>query len=495
MYKDSDIHVRTERLYSEGSSLLALDECFIDLGESPPPQSTWSYKIQAFLWDTIDRPVLERKFLVKLDTFLLSSACLGYFIKTLNQSNIGTAYVNGMKEYYGMQGNDYNKLISLWTVGYVIGQVPSQLLLHRVNASCYFCILELTWALLTMCCVFVRDIKSLYLLRFLIGVTESGYFPGMEYLLGCWYSKGELTKRSTLFSCSGSLAGLISGPLQQLILKMDWSGSSLVPFQWMFCIDCFLSIPVALYTYFMIPDTPSTTEVFYFDKLDKLVGMERRRLSGAQLEKEPLSWSKLKTFFREQWYIYVFPLLFLCFNNSGELMTAQAFQLWMKIDLELDSSYYNMYPSVISALSIILALIVAKLNDWGQLHALFLSTMFLCTVISGVILSIWQVPLKLHWMAYYLFGMTHSIGQPVIFSWINGILAHDDLQRNFVIVVTNTSAYFTSVWVPMLTFNQRDAPNFHVGFLYTTLLGICGLFLVATVVFKLNQSLRTYHRS
>lgn len=81
---------------------------------------TW----RSYIWDTLDKPKEERRFLLKLDSVILTFACLGYFIKNLNQININNAYVSGMKEDLNMYGNELNYMQTLWTVGYVIGEVP-----------------------------------------------------------------------------------------------------------------------------------------------------------------------------------------------------------------------------------------------------------------------------------------------------------------------------------------------------------------------------------
>ncbi|ODV74113.1 MFS general substrate transporter [Cyberlindnera jadinii NRRL Y-1542] len=466
------------------------DKPYIDLTVEETPEELqkrehWWYKTKVFIWDSFDKHPKERKFLLKLDWFLMSSACLGYFMKTLNQSNVGTAYVNGMKEHYNMEGNDYNTMVTLWTVGYIIGQIPSNLILHRISARVYLAGLELIWAILTVLLIAPKSLKGMYALRFLIGLTESGYFPGLEYLIGSWYSKKELSKRATLFGCSGTAAGLVSGPLQQRILQSSWAHRHLQPFQWMFVIDAAITIPVCVYTFFVDPNTPSTTTAFYFTEEDKLIALERRRRIGAQLNtREKYTWKLIKTFFNT-WHIYVFPVLFLTFNNAYQPMTSQAFQLWMKRTLLLDSYYYNYYPTIISGVGIAFAVIAAYLNDWSKskLTPYFLYIMYFFIVFSCAILTAWNVPRGLHWFAYFALGIPLSWGQPMIFSWLNGMLAHNDMKRNFVVVCTNTLAYVTGAWVPMLTFNQNDAPEFAKGFPYTLFLGAFGFVLTGLVQF------------
>lgn len=84
------------------------------------PKSTW----RSYFWDTLDKPAEERRFLFKLDAALLTFASLGYFIKYLDQVNVNSAFVSGMKEDLGLYGNQLNYMITAWTVGYVIGEIP-----------------------------------------------------------------------------------------------------------------------------------------------------------------------------------------------------------------------------------------------------------------------------------------------------------------------------------------------------------------------------------
>lgn len=322
----------------------------------------------------------------------------------------------------------------------------------------------------------------MYALRFFIGLTESGYFPGLEYLIGSWYSRQELSKRAAFFGCAGTAAGLVSGPLQQRILTSEWAQHGLKPFQWMFVIDAIISAPIAFYTLFVDPNTPSTTTAFYFNDTDKKIALERRRRIGAQLNtREAYTLKKIKSFFNT-WHIYVFPILFLAFNNAYQPITSQVFQLWMKMDLKLSSYDYNIYPIGISGGGIGLSLTVAYVNDYykGRLTPYLLYYMFVSVLFSCVVLAVWDIPEGLKWYAYFGIGIPLSIGQPLIFTWVNKMLAYDDMKRNFLVVCTNMLAYVTGAWVPILTFDQTQAPKFHIGFSYTA--GLGGLGIVCTTI-------------
>lgn len=96
------------------------------------PNKTW----KSYFWDTLDKSPEERRFLFKLDAVVLTFASLGYFIKNLDQINLNNAYVSGMKEDMNMHGNELNYMQTLWTVGYVLGEIPRLVLfIAKENAS------------------------------------------------------------------------------------------------------------------------------------------------------------------------------------------------------------------------------------------------------------------------------------------------------------------------------------------------------------------------
>lgn len=440
------------------------------------------YKIKKFLWDGTGRHPKEQSYLLKLDFFLLSSSMLGYFIKNLNQSNVTTAYVNGMSEHYNMTNNQYNsQVLTPWTVGYIVGQIPSNLILHRISARYYLGFLEITWAVLTVLMITCKTIGGITAIRFFVGLTEAGYFPGLEYLLGSNYSAAEISSRSSYFAIAGNAAGLISGPLQLAILKR-FPNASIKPFQMMFVFDAVISFPIAIYTMFVDPNTPSTTDVFYFSEEDKLVGLERRRRMGAQLNtREKYTWTKIKRFFNT-WHIYVFPLLFLCYNNSCGAWSQPTFQTWIKQSLKLGPEIYNTYPSAVTGIGMGLTILFAYVNNYlgGRNNFVFVSLFFILVMVGCVSLSIWDISRGWHWVSYFIIGAPTSWGQPMIFSWLNRLLFEDDMKRNFLVVSTNVLAYVTNAWVPILVWDTRDQPEYHIGFSYTA--GLCGLGLVLTSI-------------
>lgn len=132
------------------------------------PVKTW----KGYLWDTWEYPSDQRRLLFKVDAFILTFASIGYFLKNIDQTNVSNAFLSGMEEDLSMYGNQLVTSTSIWTAGYVIGQIPSNLVLTRVSPRWVIPTLEVGWAICTFCTASVQSYRSLYVLRFFVGLFE-----------------------------------------------------------------------------------------------------------------------------------------------------------------------------------------------------------------------------------------------------------------------------------------------------------------------------------
>lgn len=92
-----------------------------------------------------------------------------------------------MEEDLGLYGNQLVYMQSCWTAGYVIGQIPSNLILTRVRPSIWIPSLEVIWTILTFSLCRCNTATQIYAVRFFVGLAESAFYPGMQYVIGSWY--------------------------------------------------------------------------------------------------------------------------------------------------------------------------------------------------------------------------------------------------------------------------------------------------------------------
>lgn len=131
------------------------------------------YKIRVFLWGHPPETKAERKLLLKIDFFILSFTCLLYWSNHFNRTNFQNAYVSGMQLDLNFQGNRYSVVNTLFTVGYIIGQIPNNLMLQIVPANYWTPSMAVLWATLSMCLAAARNPGDVMAIRFLQGIVEN----------------------------------------------------------------------------------------------------------------------------------------------------------------------------------------------------------------------------------------------------------------------------------------------------------------------------------
>ncbi|MCJ1233865.1 hypothetical protein MMC14_001823 [Varicellaria rhodocarpa] len=320
-------------------------------------QQNW----RSYIWDTLDKSPEERQFLFKLDAALLTFASLGYFIKYLDQANINNAFVSGMKEDLDLYRDQLNYMTAIWTVGYVVGQIPSNVILTRVRPSIWIPSMEVTWTVLTMLLSQCKNVNQVYALRFFVGLAESTFYPGMQYVIGSWYRKDELAKRSCIFHASGAIATMCSGFLMAAVYNLNGRGG-LAGWKWLFVMDGVVSMPIALAGFYFIPDLPENTRAHYLSEIERAYARKRMVLEGRK-PKKPYTKALIKKILTS-WHIYALSLLYVLFNN-GNSSAAPVFAQYLKASKRpiYTIPQINVYPTGTYAVQVVTTLTYAWLSD------------------------------------------------------------------------------------------------------------------------------------
>jgi len=438
-------------------------------------RKTW----KSYIWDSFDKSPEERKFLFKLDSALLTIASLGYFIKYLDQANINNAFVSGMKEDLGLYGNQLNYMQTMWTIGYVIGEIPSNMILTRVRPSIWIPTLQVIWTILTMCLSKCSSARQVYALRFLVGLAESGFYPGMQYVIGSWYRKDELAKRSCIFHASSGIATMVSGYLMAAVIKLNGNGG-LAGWQWLFVMDGVMSLPIAFAGFFLIPDVPETSRALYFKPEEVEYAKKRMQLEGRE-QRKPYTKAKFRKIFTS-WHIYVLSLLYICFNN-GNSGAAPVMAQYLKdsTNPKYSIAQINDYPTPTYAVQVVTTLAYAWISDSVLNGRRWPPIIFgaLMNIVVGISLAVWNIPVAWKWACYYLAGFGYGLSG-LCMAWAHEICADDNEERAIVVASMNDMAYVLQAWLPLIVWQQVDAPQYRKGFITVTCLAV--LLIIVTFV-------------
>ncbi|RDW86039.1 putative pantothenate protein [Coleophoma crateriformis] len=434
-------------------------------------------RILAVIWDSLDKPAEERKLVTKIDCWVMTYVCIAYLCKYLDQGNVTNAYVSGMQQDLKMSGNDYNLLQTMFTVGYCIGNLPSQLIMTRIRPSIWLPTMAVMWSILVMAMAGSKSVTTMYVLRFFVGMMEASAYPGFVTLLGNWYTPDELGKRSVIFICSSSAAQMFSGYLQAGLYSGMEGRLGLRAWQWLFIFDGIISIPIALVGYFAIPDSPTTTRARWLKPDDRALAIARMEQCGRAPPKG-LTWGTFRDIFTS-WVVYVFCILF-----AAELLGIRVYN-YFAIYLQSTKIYSVQQVNNISTagygFQIATGLIWAWLSDGMRSRGRVLCMAALVAMTGCIILSVYPE----HNMAAMMTGWILTFGQTgasvLIFTWLNEILSFSAEQRAAVIGIVEAFGFAMSAWVILFTYNSAEAPHFSIGYQMATMffaieiLGTCAV--------------------
>jgi len=186
----------------------------------------------------------------RLVPFLL----LMYVIAFIDRVNIGFAKQE-LADYAGINAAAYAFGASVFFVSYVILEIPSNIIMSKVGARVWMCRIMATWGLASAATMFVQGPTSLYIIRFILGAFEAGFFPAAILFLTYWFPNKNRAAVTGLFYFGAPLAFVFGGPLSGLLLGMD-GFLGLHGWQWMFLIEGLVATAVGIWAYFYLTDRP-----------------------------------------------------------------------------------------------------------------------------------------------------------------------------------------------------------------------------------------------
>lgn len=185
---------------------------------------------------------------------------LMYMANQLDRANIGYAALT-MNQELGMTASQFGLAASLFFLGYVLFEVPSNLCMYRFGARIWMTRIMLTWGVLSSLTCLVPNSQWLYVARFFLGVFEAGLFPGMVYYLTLWLPARERVWMMSLFVTAIPLTGVLGAPVSTWIMA-NVSLFGMSGWRAMLFIEGLPSIVLGIFVYFYLPDTPRASRWF-----------------------------------------------------------------------------------------------------------------------------------------------------------------------------------------------------------------------------------------
>ncbi|KAH1916938.1 hypothetical protein KXV74_001188 [Aspergillus fumigatus] len=412
----------------------------------------------------------ESKLRFKIDFFILTFCCITYFFNYLDRANLSNAYVSGMKEELAFHGNQLNVINTIFTVGYILGQVPSNLALTYFRPRIFFPAMIFLWGGLTMITAAVHSPQGIMAIRFFLGLAESSTFVGTHYILGSWYTEEELGKRSGIFTASG-LAGTMFGGFIQTGIHSSLDGvRGLSGWRWLFIIDGLITLPIAIYGLFLFPDTPATTRAPYLTESERALAISRLPVTNA--ERAPLNRAFIKRLFTT-WYWWAFVILWVIAGETESFSSNSLLALYMKSHptIKYSVAQLNNYPTGVPAVGIVSTLFWATLTDilHGKRYLVAYFIGITGVVTAALILTRFDSTPTV-FGAYYWAGAVYAC-QATFFAWCNDAMRSQDARHRSVVLAIMSTYLITGASRGLglaLAHHLANLPGSSVGTIFAT---------------------------
>lgn len=216
----------------------------------------------AVVMDPARRAAVEKSLKRKLDT-RCSLFVLIYIMNYLDRNNIAAARLKGLQEDLGIDDVQYATCLSILYVGYILMQVPSNILINRIERpSLYIAVAMLLWGMISTLSGIAVDFGGMVATRFFLGFVEAAFLPGALLILSKWYTRRELTTRNAILFCGNLISNAFSALLGAGILSNMDGVLGHAAWRWLFWIEGAITMAIAISAAFILPDLPHNARGF-----------------------------------------------------------------------------------------------------------------------------------------------------------------------------------------------------------------------------------------
>jgi D-galactonate transporter len=201
-------------------------------------------------------PAFENATYAKVTRRLIPFLFGCYILAYVDRVNVGFAKLQ-MQQDLGMTETVYGIGAGVFFIGYFIFEIPANLMLQRLGARFWLGPIIVAWGIVSACTVFVSNTTGFYVLRFLLGIMESGFFPGVILFLTYWYTRKQRAKMVAIFVSANPLSGVLAGPISGAILAHMSGVGGLRAWQWLFILEGIPSALAGIVTVFYLVDSPA----------------------------------------------------------------------------------------------------------------------------------------------------------------------------------------------------------------------------------------------
>ena len=261
-----------------------------------------------------------------------------------------------MNQELAITSQQYGLIFGIFFFGYLLFEIPSNLLLHKIGARVWVARILMSWGIVVMLTGFVHSVHQLYVVRFLLGLAEAGYFPGIVLYLTYWFPRREQARAFALLVMANPVATILGAPVSVLILDhVHWLGVS--SWRWLLILEGAPAIVCGVLTYFLLPSRPDEARFLSVEEKAQIkeeLGREERQ----KLEEHPYSLFQVLAGARTWHLVLIY---------SGMMIGQYALTSWApQLVKSLSPSYSNSMVGLLVAIPYLVGLAAMILVSWSS---------------------------------------------------------------------------------------------------------------------------------
>ncbi|KAB8233211.1 putative MFS transporter [Aspergillus alliaceus] len=400
----------------------------------------------------------ERRLRLKIDLYIIPTVALLYLFCFIDRANIGNAKLAGFEKDLGLTGYDYNTVLSIFYISYIIFEIPCNIACKWLGPGWFIPGTTLAFGICSLGTAFVHNIQAASGVRFLLGVFEAGMLPGIAYYMSRWYRRSELAFRLALYIVMAPLAGAFGGLLASAILSLDHFGS-LRTWRMIFAIEGIITIGLGLVAFLTLTDRPETARWLTPEEKDLAIArLKAERVSTTEVLDKMDRTKMLRGIFNPVTLSTSFIFLLNNITVQGLAFFAPTIVRTIYPDASVVSQQlHTVPPYVVGAFFTVLFPFLSW--RWDNRMLFFVITPPL--MVTGYIMFLASTSAMVRYGATFLIACG---------AFAFGALCNAHVSNNVVSDTARSSAIGTNVMFGNLgglistwSFLPFDAPNYHIG--------------------------------
>ncbi|KAL4929302.1 major facilitator superfamily domain-containing protein [Aspergillus undulatus] len=395
----------------------------------------------------------EIRLVRKVDFIMMPVLWLMYWFNYLDRNAITVARLDDLEAELGLSDTQYQTCVSILFVGYILGQIPSNMLLTRLRPSLFMSFCMALWAIVSTLTSITHDFKGLLLTRFFLGITEAPFYPGALYMLSIFYTKKEIATRiSILYTgniCGTAFAGLIAIG----VFRMGGT-SGLSGWRWLFIIQGIITFIISVIGAFVLPDEPGNTR--WLTPAERELASDRMKRDTVEVRDDTAVWTGLRE-------------------------AAADSRLWILVAMQhfhmAASNYKNFFPTIVETLgfteNVTLALtcppyLIAGIISiaWSISSGRFNERTWHITIaktiaVAGFVLATATLNVGARYFAMCVFATGVYCCNSVILGWVASTCGQTKEKKASSMAIVNTVAATSMIYTAYL-WPDSDAPRYPI---------------------------------